>query len=57
MASPVDLTFEFGDIQFVLVETTVEVSEITDVFGAANLPEHKFIPIDVYRSIRETWKV
>jgi len=52
---PKDLTFEYYDIEYVIVRTIEDARNIVHQIGADNLPEDKVIPTDVYATIRKAW--
>ena len=54
---PKTLEFEYRDVLFVIVKTIDDAINIIQYIGSVNLPEDKFIPMDVYRTIKEAWKV
>ena len=52
---PTSFTFEFSDVSYVLVESIADADQIMQRVGTMNLPESRFIPMEVYRTIREAW--
>ena len=52
---PESFTFEYADVRYVLVESIADVDYITHLVGTMNLPASRFIPMEVYRTIREEW--
>jgi hypothetical protein len=50
-----DLNFEYQDIQYILVQTIDDARAIVHSIGSNQLPEDKFLPIDVSRKIKEAW--
>lgn len=52
---PSTLTFEYSDIECVIVGSIQDATQIVHQIGAQNIPEEKFITMDVYITIEETW--
>lgn len=52
---PKPLEFSFANIEYVLVESIKEATELVHQIGAQQLPESKVIPMEVYRNIKRTW--
>lgn len=52
---PRELEFAYADVEYVLVETIKEASDLVYQIGAQQLPEDKIIPMEVYRSIKTAW--
>lgn len=52
---PRSLTFEYSDVEFVIVESIENATRVVRQIGAQHVPEDKFIPIEVYRNIRTAW--
>lgn len=52
---PAALTFQYADVRYVLVESIGDADRIMQLVGTINLPADKFIPMEVYRTIREAW--
>jgi hypothetical protein len=53
---PGSLTFEYADIEYVIVESIEDASALVHQIGAQQLPEAKVIPMEVYRNIRQAWR-
>ncbi len=54
---PKSLEFTFANIEYVLVESIQEATELVHQIGAQQLPESKVIPMEVYRNIKRTWSL
>lgn len=52
---PRPMAFEYSDVEYVLVESIADADRIMLLVGTINLPAHRFIPMEVYRSIRRAW--
>jgi hypothetical protein len=52
---PLALTFEYSDLQYVLVNSIDEATNIVHTIGSRNLPEEKVIPLSIYEEIRNAW--
>lgn len=52
---PTSLTFNFNDIEYVVVESTQDVNTVVEHIGAQHVPRHKFIAMDIYRTIQKAW--
>ena len=52
---PASFTFEYADVRYVLVESIADADHIMQLVGTMNLPASRFIPMEVYRTIREAW--
>jgi hypothetical protein len=52
---PTSLTFNFHDIECVIVESTQDINTVVEHIGAQHVPRHKFIAMDIYRTIQEAW--
>ena len=52
---PNEVAFEYSDLEYVLVESIEDVTNIVHEIGAASLPEKKFIPLNTYEEIRKAW--
>lgn len=52
---PESLTFEYANIEYVLVESIEDADNIVHQIGAERLPESKMIPMQVYRNIEKAW--
>ncbi len=53
---PESLSFDYADIEYVLVESIKDATDIVYHIGAHQLPESKVIPMEVYRNIKEAWR-
>jgi hypothetical protein len=54
---PCDLCFEYSDLEYVIVGSIKDAVDIVHEIGAANLPQEKVIPIEVYKAIKSSWGV
>ena len=52
---PESFKFEYSDVRYVLVESIADADRIMQLVGTMNLPASRFIPMEVYRTIREAW--
>lgn len=52
---PTSLTFEYSDVEYVLVGSIQDSIQVVQRIGAQHVPEDKFIPMDVHRTIRKAW--
>jgi hypothetical protein len=52
---PKNLSFEYRDVQYVIVNTIEDARNIVHQIGADHLPEERLIPIEVYATIRKAW--
>lgn len=52
---PESFNFEYSDVLYVLVESIADADQIIQTVGTMNLPASRFIPMEVYRTIREAW--
>jgi hypothetical protein len=52
---PSQLSFEYSDLEYVLVKSIEEATSVVHRIGAANLPEKKLIPLNTYEEIRKAW--
>ena len=52
---PGPLNFEDWELEFVIVDSIVDVETLVDEFGTSRVPRNKIIPMEVYRTIRSTW--
>lgn len=50
-----NLSFEYGDIKYVLVQTIGDARVIMERIGTDRIPMNKFLPIDVSRTIKDAW--
>ncbi len=50
-----NLTFEYDDTKYILVKTIDDARSIVHHIGSERLPENKFLPIDVSRTIKNAW--
>jgi hypothetical protein len=53
---PMSLQFEYSDVEYVIVANIQDAIEVMQHIGSQHIPEEKFIPMDVYRTIRKAWK-
>lgn len=53
---PDSLEFEDSDIRYIIVENIQDAHQVIQRIGLQHIPERKFIPMDVYRTIREAWR-
>lgn len=54
---PSSLEFEYSDVEYVIVESIQDAMRVLQRIGTQHVPEHKFIPMEVYRTIRRAWSV
>lgn len=52
---PSSLAFQYSDIEYVLVDSIADASQLVHLIGAQHLPENKVIPMEVYRNIKQAW--
>jgi hypothetical protein len=52
---PSALTFEYSDLDYVLVESIEEVNDVVHKIASHRLPEKKLIPLNTYEQIRKAW--
>lgn len=52
---PSSFTFDFSDIEYVIVESTQDVNRVVEQIGTQHVPRHKFIPMETYRTIQKAW--
>lgn len=52
---PSQFTFEYSDLEYVLVESIEEATDVVHQIGSQRLPEKKLIPLDTYEEIRKAW--
>ena len=52
---PSSLEFEYSDVEYVIVESIQDAIRVVQRIGAQHVPEHKFIAMEVYRTIRRAW--
>ncbi len=52
---PNSLTFEYSDVEYVIVESIQDAIRVVQRIGAQHVPEEKLIPMEVYRTIRQAW--
>ena len=52
---PASFTFEYADIRYVLVESIADADHIIRLVETMNIPASRFIPMEVYRTIRQEW--
>ena len=53
---PDSLQFEYANVEYVLVESIGDATNLVHQIGAQHLPENKVIPMEVYRNIKSTWR-
>lgn len=52
---PSSLTFEYSEIEYVIVSSMEDARSVVDRIGPDRLPEKKLIPMEVYRNIKSAW--
>jgi hypothetical protein len=52
---PVDFTFDYSDIQYVIVKTLDDARVVLQTIGSQNLLEDRLIPTDVHTAIKSAW--
>lgn len=52
---PSQFTFEYSDLEYVLVESIEEATSVVHQIGSQRLPEKKLIPLNTYEEIRKAW--
>ena len=52
---PASFTFEYADVKYVLVESIADADHIMQLVGTFNLSATRFIPMEVYSTIKEAW--
>jgi hypothetical protein len=52
---PSSLSFEYHDIEYVIVGTINDASNVVNVIGTQNIPMEKVIPMEVYETIKKSW--
>lgn len=52
---PSHFTFEYSDLEYVLVESIEDATYVVHQIGAERLPERKLIPLNTYEEIRKAW--
>lgn len=52
---PGSLTFEYSDVEYVIVDSMEDARQVVHQIGAQHLPEEKVIPMEVYRTIERAW--
>ena len=52
---PNSFTFDYADVRYVIVESLEDAENIMQLIGTMNLPASRFIPMEVYRTIRNEW--
>jgi hypothetical protein len=52
---PARFSFDYNDLEYVLVESIEEAHRVVHQIGAKRLPEKKLIPLNVYEEIRKAW--
>jgi hypothetical protein len=48
-------TFEYSDLEYVLVESIEEANSVVHKIGSHRLPDRKLIPLNTYEEIRKGW--
>ena len=52
---PGPISFDYADVNYVLVESLGDAERVIQTVGTMNVPAHKFIPMETYRTIRNAW--
>ena len=52
---PGSLNFEYSDIRYVIVDSVQDVMDVVQHIGAQHVPQAKFIPMEVHRTIETAW--
>lgn len=52
---PSSLNFEYADIEYVLVGSIADATQLVHQIGNQHLPENRVIPMEVYRQIKQAW--
>ena len=52
---PISFKFEYADVRYVLVDSIADADRIMQLVGTINLPANRFIPMEVYSTIKEAW--
>jgi len=52
---PDSLTFEYSDVEYVIVGSIQDAIQVVQRIGSQHVPEERFIPMEVYRSIAKAW--
>ena len=52
---PAAFAFDYADIKYVLVESIQDADAIIQQVGTMNIPADHYIPMAVYRTIRQEW--
>lgn len=52
---PSHFTFEYSDLEYVLVESIADATSVVHQIGSERLPEKKLIPLNTYEEIRKAW--
>lgn len=52
---PSSLEFEYSDIQYVIVGSIQDATDVIQQIGAQHIPMEKYITMDVYNTIDKTW--
>jgi hypothetical protein len=52
---PSQFTFEYSDLEYVLVESIEDATYVVHQIGRRRLPEEKLIPLKTYEGIRKAW--
>ena len=53
---PTSLEFDYADVEYVIVDSIEDAKEVGGHVGGQFIPEHKYIPMAVYETIREAWR-
>jgi hypothetical protein len=52
---PSSLSFEYHDIEYVIVWTINDATRIVSVIGSQHIPMEKVIPMETYETIKKSW--
>jgi hypothetical protein len=52
---PFPFSFEYSDLEYVLVQSIEDATSIVHQIGSERLPESKLIPLNTYEEIRKAW--
>lgn len=52
---PTELSFEYGNLEYVLVKSLEDATSVVRTIGSQSLPEKKLIPLDTYEEIQRAW--
>lgn len=53
---PGSLSFDYSDIEYVIVDSTEEVHEVALKIGEQHIRQNQIIPMESYRTITEAWE-